>query len=354
MSGAGELVGARKGQIRDLLRGARARLHPAEFGLRDSGRRKKVPGLRREDVAVLAQVSLKWYTWLEQGRELNFSEELLYRIARTLRLLPCEAAYLVALTRRSASREVTTPASSATDWLLRTILFAPVPVIAMTLRWDIVAWNELTTCVFRDYGAVPSAERNLLKIVMTDPRYRRDPEAFEQFARRLLGEFRLDFGHCAGDPKFERLIAELCETVPDFARLWSRVELWSAPRARVIEHDELGDLYFDRVTYLTEYHPRMRVVMFIPGDANTARVIAGLERPMENEIARASTTRELSAATCAVAAGALRMPRVVTAKQVVRPPSSGATRMMLGEDVILLSAKRAVRPQVSGAAGTDD
>lgn len=337
------MIGARKGQIRDLLRGARARLHPAEFGLRDSGRRKKVPGLRREDVAVLAQVSLKWYTWLEQGRELNFSEELLYRIARALRLVPSEAAYLVALTRRSPSREVTTAASSTSDWLRRTILFAPVPVLATTLRWDIVAWNELTTCVFRDYGAVPAAQRNLLKIVLTDPRYRRDPEAFEQLVRHLLGEFRLDFGRCAGEPKFEQLIAELCETVPDFARLWSRVELWSAPRATVVEHDELGDLYFDRVTYLTEYEPPMRVVMFIPGDANTARAIAGLERPMEDELARASTTRHLSAATSTLAAGAVRMPRVVTVKQVALSPSSGATRIMRGENAVLLSAKRALR-----------
>jgi len=340
------LIGARKGQIRDLLRGARARLHPEEFGLRDSGRRKKVPGLRREDVAVLAQVSLKWYTWLEQGRELNFSEELIYRIARALRLVPCEAAYLVALTRRSPSPEVTTAASSTSDWLSRTILFAPVPVLAMTLRWDIVAWNELTTCVFRDYGAVPSAERNLLKIVLTDPRYRRDPEAFEQLVRRLLGEFRLDFGRCAGDPKFEQLIAELCETVPDFARLWSRVELWSAPRATVVEHDELGDLYFDRATYLTEYEPPMRVVMFIPGDANTARVIARLERPMEDDLVRASTPRPSSAATGTLAAGAVRMPRVVTAKPVVRSPSSGATRIMRGEGAVLL------RPNVpSGRRG---
>jgi len=281
--------------------------------------------LRREDVAVLAQVSLKWYTWLEQGRELNFSEELLYRIARALRLLPCEAAYLVALTRRSPSREVTTTPSSTSEWLRRTILFAPVPVLATTLRWDIVAWNELTTCVFRDYGAVPLAQRNLLKIVLTDPRYRRDPETFEQLARYLLGEFRLDFGRCAGDPKFEQLIAELCETVPDFSRLWSRVELWSTPRATVVEHDELGDLCFDRVTYLTAYHPPMRVVMLTPGDANTARVIAGLERPMEDEPTRASTTRHMSAATSTLAAGALRMPRVVTAKQVVRSPTSGAT-----------------------------
>jgi transcriptional regulator with XRE-family HTH domain len=337
------LIGARKGQIRDLLRGARARLHPAEFGLRDSGRRRKVPGLRREDVAVLAQVSLKWYTWLEQGRELNFSEALIHRIARALRLLPCERAYLVALTRRGSSPEVTTPASSTSDWLRRTILFAPVPVLAMTLRWDIVAWNELTTCVFRDYGAVPSAQRNLLKIVLSDPRYRRDPEAFEQLVRHLLGEFRLDFGRCADDPKFEQLIAELCETVPDFARLWSRVELWSAPRATLVEHDELGDLYFDRVSYVPEYHPPMRVVMFIPGDPNTARVIAALERPMEDELAWSDTTRYFDAPACTLAAGALRMPRVVTTKQVVRSPSSGATPVMRGEDAVLLSAKHAVR-----------
>ena len=338
------MVGARKGQIRDLLRAARARLHPADFGLRDSGRRRKVPGLRREDVAVLAQVSLKWYTWLEQGRELNFSEELLCRLSRALRLSPCEQAYLVALTRRSPSPDVT-GASISSEWLRRTVLFAPVPVLAMTLRWDIVAWNELTTYVFRDYGAVPAAERNLLKIVMSDARYRRDAEAYEQLARRMLGEFRLDFGRCSGDPKFERLIGELCETVPDFARHWSRVELWSSPRATVVQHDELGDLYFDRVTYVPEYHPAMRVVMFIPGNPNTARVIAGLERPVEDELERWNGTRYLSAASCTLAAGALRMHTSrAAAKQVVRSPRSDGTSIVLHEDAVLLSAERALPP----------
>ena len=296
-------MGARKGQIRDLLRAARARLDPAEFGLRGSGRRK-VPGLRREDVAVLAQVSLKWYTWLEQGRELNFSEELLGRVARVLRLSSCEQAYLVALTRRNASPDVTTALSSSSEWLRRTVLFAPVPVLAMTLRWDIVAWNELTTRVFRDYSAVPLAERNLLKIVMTDVRYRRDTEAFEHMARNLLGEFRIDFGRCAGDTRFEQLITDLGE-VPDFARLWSKVELWSSPRAIVMEHDELGDLYFDRVTYVPEYHPAVRVVMFIPGEPNTARVIAGLERPIEDAPASRRAPNYLSAST--LTDGAVRM-----------------------------------------------
>ncbi len=336
------MIGARRGQIRDLLRAARARLHPAEFGLRGSGRRKKVPGLRREDVAVLAQVSLKWYTWLEQGRELNFSEELLCRLSRALRLRPCEQAYLVALTRRNHLPDVSA-ASVSSEWLRRTVLFAPVPVLAMTLRWDIVAWNELTTCVFRDYGAVPPEKRNLLKIVMSDPRYRRDPAAFEQLARRLLGEFRLDFGRCAGDPKFEHLIVELCDTVPDFARLWSEVELWSSPRATVVQHEQLGDLNFDRVTYVPEYHPAMRVVMFIPGDPNTSDLIASLERPMQAELPRTNGTRYPSAGSCTLAAGGLRMRAGrVMANEAVRGAASDGALILPGGDAVLLASKHAV------------
>jgi transcriptional regulator with XRE-family HTH domain len=301
------MMSARKGQIRDLLRAARARLDPAEFGLRGLGRRK-VPGLRREDVAVLAQVSLKWYTWLEQGREVNFSDELLCRVSRVLRLSDCEQAYLIALTRRNAAPNVTLAAQSSGEWLRRTVLFAPVPALAMTLRWDIVAWNEITTRVFRDYGTVPAAERNLLKIVMTDARYRRDPGAREQMVRNLLGEFRIDFGRCAGDAKFEQLIAELCDAAPEFARLWSRVELWGSPRAIVVQSETLGDLYFDRVAYVPEFNPAIRVVMFIPGEPNTARIIAELERPMEESSAPWNGTRHLSAASCTPAAGAVRVP----------------------------------------------
>jgi hypothetical protein len=307
------LIGARKGQIRDLLRGARARLHPEEFGLRDSGRRRKVPGLRREDVAVLAQVSLKWYTWLEQGRELNFSDELLGRVSRVLRLSQCEHAYLVALTRRNFAPDVSVLAASCSAWLERTVLFAPVPVIAMTLRWDVVAWNTLTTRVFRDYGAIPEESRNLLKIVVTDPRYRRDPEGREQVIRNLLGDFRIDFGDCAGDPQFEQLIAELHESAPDFARLWSKVELWNSPRAVVVQHDELGELSFDRVAYVPEYHPAMRVVMFMPGEPRTARVLAALERPLEQTAAPRDGMRYSRMNSGATPDDAIRMQAVAAA-----------------------------------------
>ena len=271
---------ARRGQIRDLLRGARGRIDPEQLGLCAAGRRK-VPGLRREDVAVLAQVSLKWYTWLEQGRDLNFSDDLLCRVSRVLRLSLCEQRYLLALTRWRSSPDIAA-AAQASDWVRRTVQFCPAPAVAMTLRWDIVAWNELTTRVFRDYGAVPQNRRNLIRIFLTDERYQRDMPAFEQVARKLLAEFRVDFARCAGDPAFEALIAELRDEVPMFQRLWNDVELWDSPRGAVVQHDEFGVLYFDRISYVPEHHPSTRILMFIPGDPNTARTVASLLSPIED------------------------------------------------------------------------
>jgi transcriptional regulator with XRE-family HTH domain len=272
---------ARRGQIRDLLRAARGRIDPGELGLCSAGRRK-VPGLRREDVAVLAQVSLKWYTWLEQGRDLNFSDDLLCRVSRVLRLSSCEQRYLLALTRWRSSPDVAA-ASQASDWVRRTVQFSPTPAVAMTLRWDIVAWNELTTRVFRDYSVIPQDERNLLRVFLTDERYQRDMAAYEQVARKLIAEFRVDFARCAGDPAFEALIAELREEVPTFQRLWNDVELWDSPRGTVVQHEELGNLYFDRISYVPEHHPSTRILLFIPGEPNTARIIATLLPAIEIE-----------------------------------------------------------------------
>jgi hypothetical protein len=235
--------------------------------------------LRREDVSVLAEVSLKWYTWLEQGRDLNFSEDLICRVSRALRLSPSEQSYLLALTHRRPPAPITTDESA--EWMHRTVQFSTVPVLAMTLRWDILAWNELTKRVFRDYGAVPAAERNLLRVFLTDQRYQRDPVAYEQAARKMITEFRLDFARCAGEPAFDSLIAELHAVVPGFERMWNAVELSDSPRGTVVRH-ELGDLYFDRISYVPEHHPSTRVLMFVPGDPNTARRIYALQPPTDN------------------------------------------------------------------------
>jgi transcriptional regulator with XRE-family HTH domain len=272
--GVGGMMDARREQVKELLKAARARIQPADVGLRRSLR--QAPGLRREDVAALVGISVKWYTWLEQGRDVNFSDELLTRVAGTLRLSPSERDYLLELVRKSASHRESR-AQGLTETLWRTIQLAPVPTLVMTLRWDILAWNHLTARVFRDYGRVPPQERNLLRIVLTDKRYQSDPVAYDAMVRRLVGEFRVDFGRCARDPEFQKLVGELIEIVPGFIRHWRNVEVHKEQRGSIVQHDSLGELSFDRISYVPDDSAYLRVLLFIPRDPPTAQAISGIK-----------------------------------------------------------------------------
>jgi transcriptional regulator with XRE-family HTH domain len=265
---------ARRDQVKELLRGARARIQPADVGLTRS--RRQAPGLRREDVAALVGISVKWYTWLEQGRDVNFSDDLLTRVAGTLRLTPGERDYLLELVHRGVSRPDSRE-RSITETLWHTIQLAAVPTLVMTRRWDVLAWNHVTARIFRDYGKVHPSERNLLRIVLTDKKYQSDPVGHEAIARRLLGEFRVDFGRCARDPDFQNLVAELMQIAPGFARYWKSVEVYREQRISIVQHDALGELAFDRISYVPEDSPYLRVLLFIPRDPATAQAVAGLE-----------------------------------------------------------------------------
>jgi transcriptional regulator with XRE-family HTH domain len=234
--------------------------------------KRRSPGLRREDAAVLASVSLKWYTWLEQGREINFSADLLDRVSRALRLSPAEREYLLGLMQRRGAPDVDRD-ETLTETVWRTVQFVPVPALVMTLRWDIVAWNHLISRIYRDYSRIPRAERNLLRIILTDQKYQSDPKSYDVIARKLLGEFRVDFGQYASDAQFEQLVTELKQTVPGFEQRWSDVEICNSPRGSLVQHDEFGDLSFDRVSYLPEGSTFLRVVMFTPRDPQTAQII---------------------------------------------------------------------------------
>jgi hypothetical protein len=271
---------ARKEQIRDLLMAARARIDPHAVGLRRAGRARS-PGLRREEVAVLADVSVKWYTWLEQGRDLNFSDDVVGRVSSALRLSPTERSYLTALIQK---RTLAAPAhgQDVSEALWRSVQFVPVPAMVMTRRWDILAWNPLIARVYRDYATVPRPKRNLLQIILTDKKYQTDPAAYERIARKLLSEFRVDFAQFA-DEAFEELIAELKRTAPDFERLWKSVEVCDAARGQsVVQHKELGELTFDRMSYVPESNNFLRVLMFTPSDAKTARIIASIS-PLDGQ-----------------------------------------------------------------------
>ena len=261
-------------QLVDFLKGCRARLSPVDVGLPDTNRRR-TPGLRREDVAALAGVSVTWYTWLEQGRNIQVSADVLERICATLRMSPDEREYLFALVQHRPAPLMPSHADEATPTLARMLDALAVPALIMTVRWDVIAWNRLATLAFRDYDNLPLEKRNLLRILLVDDKsYQNDPVSYEATARRILAKFRVDYSQAPNDPAFEELIAELEARCPIFRKLWNSPEVRTRSEA-IVCHPQLGGLTFEHSSYVPEGSPTLRLVIFVPyDDASAAKVEA--------------------------------------------------------------------------------
>ena len=172
----------RLSELAQFLRTRRERMGPSDAGL-EPGRRRRTPGLRREEVAQLAGVSVTWYTWLEQGRSVRASEEVLDRLGRVLRLDPAEHRHLFLLARGHPPADPLDP-PAVVDPRLRAVLDAlPYPAYAATNGWTIVAWNRAARLVFADYEALSGRERNIVWMSFTDPGHRRMAVNWEEQAR---------------------------------------------------------------------------------------------------------------------------------------------------------------------------
>nr|WP_093517290.1 helix-turn-helix transcriptional regulator [Stigmatella erecta] len=238
-------------ELARFLRSRRARVRPADVGLPD-GRRRRTPGLRREEVAVLADVGVSWYTWLEQGRDIHVSEPLLERLARALRLTPTERAHLFELAHgRPASRPSRAP-QAVSDTLQRVIDAHPYPALVSTRRWDVLAWNAAAAIVYGDYGQLPAGRRNGLWSMFTQPERRALMPDWEGAARRSVAGFRLDAARAADRAEFDALAAELASVSPEFARFWSEHAVMDqVPEGRkALVFPGVGVIEFEHVTLM--------------------------------------------------------------------------------------------------------
>ena len=271
----------------DFLKGCRARLSPAQVGLPDTNRRR-TPGLRREDVAALAGVSVTWYTWLEQGRRIQVSADVLERICSTLRMSADEREYLFALVQHRPAPRVPLRPDEVSSTITRMLAALAVPAIVMTARWDVIAWNRLASTVFRDYDKLPPERRNLLRILLVDDEsYQGDVAAYEAMARRILSKFRVDYSQVPGDPAFDELVAELSARCPIFRRLWSSPEVIGRSEA-VAYHPRFGGMTFEHSSYVPEGSPMLRLVIFVPHDeASQRKVTSLLSADVPSEASRA-------------------------------------------------------------------
>lgn len=226
-------------------------------------------------MARLADVGVSWYTWLEQGREIQVSERFLERLSQALRLTATERGYLFSLAQgRPPPRPMIAPTN--VSGALRSLLAAhPYPALVATMRWDLLAWNEPATLLFGDFGALPAAHRNALWLMFTDVARRERCQGWEQQARATVARFRLDAARVADRGPFDALASELQAKSPDFARLWSEGDVVEVSEgAKDVHHPELGGVELDYVT-LVHVEPdgrELRVMLYAPrADADASR-----------------------------------------------------------------------------------
>jgi transcriptional regulator with XRE-family HTH domain len=259
-----------------FLRSRRDSLTPADVGL-PPGRSRRTPGLRREEIAMLAGVSVTWYTWLEQGRRINASIDVLEALARALRLDDAGRQHVLALATRSPSGPVD-PVEHAPDALMRLIeSMEPAPAYVLGPRWDFLAWNRAQSRLYPTIDRLEQADRNLLWVVFAEPNARRLVADWPQQARRIMAEFRAGTALLRGDAGVVELVERLRRASVEFADWWQQVDVAQfQTRVRRYHHHRAGELVFEYQQLIPSEWPGLRVVcqLPVPGDDSAQRLAA--------------------------------------------------------------------------------
>jgi transcriptional regulator with XRE-family HTH domain len=275
----------RRRELSAFLRSRRERLTPLQAGLPANGRRR-TPGLRREEVAQLAGVGVTWYTWLEQGRDIKVSTQVLEAISRTLMLDRDERAHLYTL---AGSTEVSTgPDCAELTPAVRAMLdqFAPFPACVQTGKYDLLAWNRAYTHLINDIDALPPEDRNCMWLVFTDPAWRRAITDWDETARRMTAQFRAEMAEHVAEPAWKAHLRRLRAASPEFADLWDRHEVSAiTTKAKKIRNPYVGMLHFEAVSTWLNPRPGVRMLVYTPSDAETLRRMEKLVAMFEVDVA---------------------------------------------------------------------
>jgi transcriptional regulator with XRE-family HTH domain len=234
-----------RNELGDFLRARRAALDPHRAGLPDDGRLRRVPGLRREELAQLAHVSTDYVVRLEQGRTRRVSRPVLDALADALELAPDERAYLFTVADVTQAAPARQPAGQRVDQQLRQLLdgMHDIPALILNRRQDVLAWNSAAGALLIDFGALPAAERNLIRLTFLDEAYRSLYADWPRAARECVAVLRMEAGRHPEDQALAALVGELSVRDPDF-RTWWADHLVRGPRqlTKTYHHPVVGTL----------------------------------------------------------------------------------------------------------------
>ncbi|WP_025691919.1 helix-turn-helix transcriptional regulator [Paenibacillus zanthoxyli] len=257
----------------NFLRKRRNRLSPMDVGL-PSGVRRRTPGLRREEVAQLANVGTSWYMWLEQGRDIQPSVQVLESLALALRLSPNERRHLFLLAKQSLPPN-SSPPEEIISPTLRQVLhdLGTTPAYVLGRRWDFLAWNKVANEVFILSEPSPPHDYNMIWRIFTDPAAKAFFRDWEQIARAVIAEFHIARTRYEGNASFEGLLEDLKRVSPEFCQLWANYEASSSLGGeKEMDHPVFGYLEFKHITLQAPEDPDVKVMIYTPNTATRAKL----------------------------------------------------------------------------------
>jgi transcriptional regulator with XRE-family HTH domain len=248
----------------EFIRAHRERLSTSQVGLPE-GMRRRVKGLRREEVASLCGISPTWLTWIEQGRALSVSSSTLSRLANVLMLTPVERDYLFDL---AGLRDPDAPEPESSlalkNTLARAVNKIPTPAYVLDLIWNALVWNRAAEELFMGWLAVDDAKPNLLHYMFLNPETRKLIPDWEERAARLVAEFRADASADLEQDTVYSFTSELREQSEEFEMIWRRQDVLEREGGeRTFVHPLMGNLIYQQLTLRVANAPELKLVMLL-------------------------------------------------------------------------------------------
>ncbi|WP_344072575.1 helix-turn-helix transcriptional regulator [Streptomyces crystallinus] len=258
----------------------RARISPTAAGLPDGGARRRTPGLRREEVAVLAGVGVSWYQWLEQGRDITVSPQVLDSVGRVLKLTSVERRHLYVLAGLNPPAPEVDPAYADMRQGLQRLIDAwmPFPAHIMDPYWNTVMYNDAAAMVL---GMRPEIVQNCLIAFFTDPVYRARSKRWEEIAGSVVAQFRAACFERPDDEGFQEVVEEASRLSAEFAELWGRRDILPAGQVRKeFQHPVVGTLFVESTQLRVPARPDLAIVLHNPlPEGDTAAKLEWLASP---------------------------------------------------------------------------
>ncbi|GIH80296.1 transcriptional regulator [Planobispora longispora] len=278
---AGSRSGARRTELAAFLRSRRERVTPADVGL-PPGLRRRTPGLRREEVAQLAGVGITWYTWLEQGRPINVSVQVLDAISRTLGLDPAEHEHLYRLADVPEVTETGGRRTLEPETQLILDQLDPIPAAVYNARYDLLAWNDTYEWMFPNLTGQPPAARNALWQLFTGRDCCNPVVNLEEELPQMVATLRAGFGRHLGEPVWTDFVRRLSAASPEFARMWDTHDVARpGSRMKIFQHSVAGLIRTVSTSMTLASPPETRMVVYTPADDESRERIAWLRANLE-------------------------------------------------------------------------